>query len=278
MRRDLGNLSAIEFIPVNAAFAVVRQEPAVGTPVRRLDDAVKFLEPHDFARFDVKNFQERLVSRTVPHLRRRQFERVRNAPTLAEVVHLRHHLHGLRMRHRLAFQKAFFDSVAAGQDLVFVAVFKTRRLLRFHERTRLVEQLDFHHVVQVLNADKAVRPINHALVLERRHHGRLEVRHLTVFVDEVDPVRRIGTGFKLDALALGLYDMVFRSTADLRIGQEDIGKREAVNAEVQKRTARERRVAQAFHMRQRHREIGFHAFDLADAPRQNPILHHLHGG
>ena len=185
------------------------------------------------------------------------------------------------MRHGGTFQKAFFDGVAASQNLVFVAVFNARWFLGFNERTRLVEQLDFHHVVQVLNAYKAVGPINHALVLERGNHGRLEVGHLAVFIDEVDPVRRIDAGFKLDALALCLYDMVctaFCRTANLRVGQENIGKREAVNTEVQKRSARKRRVAQPFHMRKRHREIGLHAFDLANTPCQNPVFHHLDGG
>ena len=58
--------------------------------------------------------------------------------------------------------------------------------------------------------------------------------------------------------------------------QENVRKRETINSQIQKRTARQFRLTQAFDMRERHRKIGLHTFDLTDLPSRNPVLHHLH--
>ena len=275
MARHLGNRAALKFVLVNSTFAVVRQELSVGTPVRRLDHLVEFLEQRRLARFDIVNLQERLVARTVPDFARTLFERVRHAPAFAELVHLRHDLHGLCMRHLGAFLKALLERRLAAKHLVLVAVFNTRRRQRFHKRTRDIEQLDFDHVVQVLHANKTFRAKNRAVVLERRHHRCLEVRHLAIRISQIDPVRGIDTRAEFDAGALRLRNMIARAT-DLGVRQEQVRKSQAVNAQVQKRTTRKGGVTQALNMRKRHREFRLHAINAANLARQNPVAHHLH--
>ena len=80
---------------------------------------------------------------------------------------------------------------------------------------------------------------------------------------------------ELDAGALRLNDMV-TLPADFGVRQEQVRKSQAVNAQVQKRTARKRRIAQTFDMRKRHREFRLHAMNAANLTRQNPVAHHLH--
>ena len=273
--RHFGNRAALEFVLVDSAFAVICQELSVGTPVRRLDHLVKFLEQRRLARFDIVNLQERLVARTIPDFARTLFERVRYAPAFAEFVHLRHHLHGLCMRHLGTFLKPLLERRLAAKHLVLVAVFNTRRSHRFHERARDIKALDFDHVVQVLHANESFRAKNRAVVLERRHHRRLEVRHLAVRIIQIDPVRGIDARMELDAGALRLNDMV-ALPADFGVCQEQVCKSQTVNAQVQKRTARKGWVTQAFDMRKRHREFRLHAMNAANIPGQNPVTHHLH--
>ena len=97
------------------------------------------------------------------------------------------------------------------------------------------------------------------------------MRHLAIFIGQVNPVRRIDTRRELDTVRLSFDNMV-RAVAI----QENVRKRETIYSQIQKRTARQFRLTQAFDMRERHRKIGLHTFDLTDFPRRNPVLDHLH--
>ena len=93
------NLARRHRIPVNAAVAVVREERPVRAPVRRLDHAVEFLEHLDLARLDIEHLQNGLIAAAVPRFARRNLERKTHADAFANLVHQRHELHRLRMRH-----------------------------------------------------------------------------------------------------------------------------------------------------------------------------------
>ena len=101
--RHFAHVARRNLVFIDAAFAVESEELAIGAPVGRLNHAVKFVEQFRLSRLDIENFQIRLVAATVPHLARRKLERITYTPRGTEAIHLRHHLHRLRVRHFGAF-------------------------------------------------------------------------------------------------------------------------------------------------------------------------------
>ena len=179
------------------------------------------------------------------------------------------------MRHFGAFLETLFQRVLAAEDFVFVTVGELRRIACFAEVSGDVENLEFHHIVQVLYLDEPFRSVDGTLVVGGGDHRFLEIGALSVFVGEVYPVACVDASLEQYGLGFGLHDCIV-FTGDLRIGEEEVREGQAVDAQVQERAACESRVVQAFDMRKRHGEIGLDGFHLANPAGDNPVLEGLY--
>ena len=113
--------------------------------------------------------------------------------------------------------------------------------------------------------------------MRRRHHRSLEIRLLTIFIREINPVTCIHARLKLDAFAIHRNNLVAHNIF-IRINtftEEQIGKGETVNADIQQRSARKRRIPQALIMTELHREIRLDRFHIPDTPIANPSANSL---
>ena len=307
MTFNFRHLARRDFKFVNASIAVVRKESSIGAPVWRFNNAIKLLEDFRFTRFNVKDLQNRLVAIAVPSFTRRNFKCVAYAKLLADFIHERHKLHRFCMCHFWAFPNnwlrerdvcrpairditAFarfanfvpelsriFNRLLACENFVFVAVAKARRFNSFNYIPGIIKQFKLYHVIQVLYTDLPRRSINHALVMRRRNHRSLEIRLLTVFVRDVYPVTCIHACFELNTLAIHGRNFVTDkfSVSINTLAKEQICKCKAVNADIQKRTTRQRWIMHTLPIAEFHRKIGFNCFHISNATFTNPTANRI---
>ena len=132
---------------------------------------------------------------------------------------------------------ALFQGFFAGQHFVLVAVGNAGRRHFFYKVSRCIKDLEGFHVVQILHLYKSFAAVDVALVVERNHHGSLEVCSLSVLIGKVYPVGSVYAGVKLDAFAYVFNNAVVGS-ANLRVGQEQVCEGKAVDSQIQEGATR----------------------------------------